>query len=386
LRTGRESLTRKLVRLGAIIPGRSRDMLCIGRARPSNTTCNATIAVDTSRIQHLEMKLIIPMAGRGTRVRPHSHVTPKPLLNVKGRSMVERIVDTFNRVLPRNLDEGVFVLGPDFGSEVREELSAICARHNMKAHFAVQEVAEGTAHAVYCAHDWLEGEGIIVFADTLFDMEPGVDLENADVVAWVKEVEDPSRFGVAVREGEAITAFVEKPKELISREALIGIYYVKDLAGIRTVIQGIIDDDLRGHGREFQLTDAFDRMLKAGLTFRTASVTEWLDCGTIPALMDTTRHILGKEKEEHEGDIRDSVIIDPVYIGEGSVIENSVVGPYVSVEAGARIVRSVVRDSIVFSEAAVSDAVLSGSLIGRSAVVSLGGRTINVGDHSEITG
>lgn len=332
------------------------------------------------------MKLIIPMAGRGTRVRPHSHVTPKPLLNVKGRSMVERIVDTFNKVLPRNLDEGVFVLGPDFGAEVREELTAICERHGMKAHFGVQEQAQGTAHAVYCAEEHLSGEGIIVFADTLFDMEPGVDLEEADVVAWVKEVEDPSRFGVAVRDGEKITAFVEKPKELISREALIGIYYVKDLAGIRDVIDKLIEDDVRGHGGEFQLTDAFDRMLKAGLTFKTASVTEWLDCGTIPALMDTTRHILGKEDVQHEGTTKDSIIVDPVFIGQGATIENSVVGPNVSIEAGARIRNSVVRDSIVFSKAVVSNAVLSDSLVGQHATVDLGGRRLNVGDHSEVIG
>jgi glucose-1-phosphate thymidylyltransferase len=299
--------------------------------------------------------------------------------------MVERIVDTFNKVLPRNLDEGVFVLGPDFGAGVRDELTAICERHGMKAHFAVQEVAEGTAHAVYCAKDWLDGEGIIVFADTLFDMEPGVNLDEADVVAWVKEVEDPSRFGVAVRDGANITAFVEKPKELISREALIGIYYVKDLAGIRDVIAGIIRDDLRGHGREFQLTDAFDRMLKAGLTIRTASVTEWLDCGTIPALMDTTRHILSKEDAIHDGSVMDSVIIDPVYIGKGAQISSSIIGPNVSVEAGARIDRSVLKDSIIFSDATVSGAVLSDSLIGQNAIVSLDGKSMNVGDHSEVS-
>lgn len=331
------------------------------------------------------MKIIIPMAGRGTRVRPHSHVTPKPLLHVKGKTMVERIVDTFNSVLPRNLEEGVFVLGPDFGADVREELSAICERHGMTAHFAVQEVAEGTAHAVYCAKDWLDGEGIIVFADTLFDMEPGVNLDDADVVAWVKEVDDPSRFGVAVRDGENITAFVEKPRELISREALIGIYYVRDLVGVRDVIAGIIEDDLRGHGREFQLTDAFDRMLKAGLTFRTASVTEWLDCGTIPALMETTAHILAKEDAVHDGDVKDSLIIDPVYIGEGARISNSIIGPNVSVEAGARIDRSVLKDSIVFSHASISGAVLTDSLVGQHATVSLDGKSMNVGDHSEVS-
>ena len=148
------------------------------------------------------MKLIVPMAGRGTRVRPHSHVTPKPLLSVKGRSIVERIVDTFARVLPEVPDEGVFVLGPDFGQEIRDQLTQICEARDMTANFAVQRQAEGTAHAVGCAGDHLEGDGIVVFADTLFEINEDVDLGDSDVVVWVKEVDDPSRFGVAVRDGE----------------------------------------------------------------------------------------------------------------------------------------------------------------------------------------
>lgn len=331
------------------------------------------------------MKLIIPMAGRGTRVRPHSHVTPKPLLHVKGRSMVERIVDTFNRVLPENLDEGVFVLGPDFGEDVFESLREICTRHGMSARFAVQETAEGTAHAVFAAETHLNGDGIVVFADTVFDMEPGVDLEGSDVVAWVKHVEDPSRFGVAVREGEKIVELVEKPSEPISTEALIGIYYVRDLGALRTAIAGLIDDDVRGKGGEYQLTDAFDRMLKQGDVFTTASVTEWLDCGTIPALKDTTRHILEKEQDElHQGDVENSILIDPVYIGPGARIVDSVVGPHVSIEAGATVKQCVLSRTIVFAEALVEGAVLDDSIVGQHARVTPSARVINVGDHSEI--
>lgn len=331
------------------------------------------------------MKLVIPMAGRGTRVRPHSHVTPKPLINVRGKSMVERIVDTFNRVLPTNLEEGVFVLGPDFSEGVYQDLRDICARHNMKASFGIQERAEGTAHAVYCAGDYLEGDGIVVFADTVFDMEPGVDLEDADVVAWVKHVDDPSRFGVAVREGDRIVEFVEKPTEPISNEALIGIYYVRDLANLRKLIKGLMEDDVRGHGGEFQLTDVFDRMIKSNAVFRTASVSEWLDCGTIAALMETTRHLLEKEMDEvRHGVVENSVVLDPVYIGPGARIVNSVVGPYVSVEDRAQISGSVVRDSIIFSDASVEGAILADSLVGRHAAVRPKAVQANIGDHSEI--
>lgn len=329
------------------------------------------------------MKLIIPMAGRGTRVRPHSHVTPKPLLNVRGKNMVERIVDTFIRVLPRPLDAAAFVLGPDFGEEVREQLRVVCQPRGIEAHFPIQHEALGTAHAVLAANDQLSGEGIVVFADTLFDMAGSVDLGEADVIAWVKHVEDPSRFGVAVREGDRIVEFVEKPQTLISNEALIGIYYVKELAILKEKIEGLIDDDVRGHGGEFQLTDAFDRMLKAGLTFTTASVTEWLDCGTIPALMETTKVYLDKEAAKPSpGAVEESIIHEPVYLGPGAKVKNSVVGPYVSVEAGAVVENAVVRDTIVFAQARVENIVLADSLVGQHAEVHAAPRIVNIGDHS----
>lgn len=330
------------------------------------------------------MKLIIPMAGRGTRVRPHSHVTPKPLLNVVGKNMVERIVDTFARVLPRPIDEAAFVLGPDFGAEVREMLTAVCEPRGITPHFPIQEEALGTAHAVYAAHEYMDGEGITVFADTLFDLEGTLDLGDADVIACVKHVEDPRRFGVAVREGERIVEFVEKPQEIISTEALIGIYYIKDLSILRREIKRLMDEDIRGHGGEYQLTDAFDAMLKEGLLFKTASVSEWLDCGTIPALKDTTRVYLDKEDDLYHGQVVDSIIHEPVYIGPGARIENAVVGPYVSVEAGATIKSAVVRDSILFADAHVEQAVLADTIVGQHATVHGDPQRLNIGDHSTV--
>jgi len=299
--------------------------------------------------------------------------------------MVERIVHMFMEVLPRPLDEGIFVLGPDFGSEVRESLTGICNRHDMKANFAIQDVAKGTAHAVSCAGDHLEGEGIVVFADTLFYMDPGVDLSGADVVAWIKHVEDPSRFGVAVREGDRIVSLVEKPQELISTEALIGIYYVRDLTKLRTAIDYLFDAGLTGVGGEYQLTDAFDRMLKEDAVFRTATVTAWLDCGTIEALFDTTMEILSRERLPiPEASVKESVVIEPVFIAEGAVVERSVIGPNVSIEKGTIITESVLRESIVFSNATVDNAHLEGSLIGSSAIVSGSPIAINIGDHSTV--
>lgn len=331
------------------------------------------------------MKLIVPMAGRGTRVRPHSHVTPKPLLTVKGRPIVGRIVDLFHRVLENPPDEGIFVLGPDFGQDIKDQLTEVCEKQGMDAHFTVQEEALGTAHAVGSAGHHLEGDGIVVFADTLFDMEPGVELEGSDVVAFTKEVDDPRRFGIAVRDGEEVTRLVEKPEDPVSNEALIGIYYVRDLDALQDEIEYLIDNDMRGKGDEYQLTDAFDRMLQDGKKFTTAGATAWMDCGTIPALLETTGQVLERESGDLlHGTIEDSVVRDPVYLGPGAEIRGSVVGPHVSVEAGATIEGSVVEESIVFQEAEVTEAVLSESVIGRSATVEGKSGTLNIGDHSNV--
>jgi glucose-1-phosphate thymidylyltransferase len=300
--------------------------------------------------------------------------------------MVERIIDTFMEVLPRPFDEGIFILGPDFGPEVREALTRICEGHGMKAHFTVQDVALGTAHAVSCAGDHLAGEGITVFADTLFYMDPGVNLSDADVVAWVKHVDDPSRFGVAVREGDRIVRLVEKPQTLISTEALIGIYFVRELERLRAAINYLFDNKLTGVGDEYQLTDAFDRMLKDDAVFRTTSVSAWLDCGTIEALYETTMEIVAREKPDvPAGAVSDSVVIQPAYIAPDARVEQSVVGPHVSIESGAVIRKSVVRDSIVFSDALVDDAHLEMSMVGSSAKVSGTPNVVNIGDHSSVS-
>lgn len=296
---------------------------------------------------------------------------------------MERIVDTFVRVLPSPPDEGVFVLGPDFGENVRDQLQAICKKRDMKAHFCVQSKPLGTAHAVYAAKEHLHGEGIVVFADTLFDMESKVNLKDADVVAWVKFVQDPSRFGVAVREGDRIVSFVEKPKTMISNEALIGIYYIKELGNLRKEIDLMIKEDRKGPTGEYYLTDAFDQMLKADLLFKTASVSEWLDCGTIKALMETTKIILSKEVSDMRlGEVHNSLIKNPVYIGPGARVSNAVIGPYVSIEEGAEVTGSIVRDSVIFANARVEDAILANSMIGQYAQVREMPRKINVGDHA----
>ncbi|SMO32935.1 sugar phosphate nucleotidyltransferase [Fodinibius sediminis] len=331
------------------------------------------------------MKLIIPMAGRGTRVRPHSHTVPKPLLPVAGKMIVERIVETFARTLDRDITEIVFILGPDFGQEIKDALKEMSTRHNAKASFRVQETAQGTAHAVYCAEQDLSGECIIVFADTIFDMEGTVSIEDADSVIWLKEVEDPSRFGVAVEEEGKITDFVEKPSEPISNLAIIGVYYFREAEKLKEEIEYLLENDIRGHGREFQLTDALDRLLKNDNVFKKATVDEWLDCGTLPAWLETSGIIVEKEFQEVDEDrFTDTKIIPPVYIGEDVELENCIIGPYASIAGGSMLKKCTVKNSLIQEEASLHDCKIENSTIGRYVELRDVDQEVHLGDHSKV--
>lgn len=331
------------------------------------------------------MKLIIPMAGRGTRVRPHSHTVPKPLLPVAGTMIIERIVETFARTLDRDIDEIVYVLGPDFGQEIKDQLAGMSERHNAKATFRVQYPALGTAHAVACANEDLEGKVIIAFADTIFDSDKKFDLDNADSVIWLKKVDDPSRFGVATYEGDKITGFVEKPKEFISDLAIIGVYYFKEGEELKKQINYIIDNDIKGPGGEYFLTDALDKMLKEGKVFKTATVDEWLDCGTLPAWLETTGLITEKEfKAADPNKFPGSKIIPPVFIAEGVKIENSTIGPKVSIEADTIIKNSMIENSIIRDHSTIEDVEIAGSTIGAFTSLKNVKGKVDVGDHSTL--
>ena len=331
------------------------------------------------------MKLIIPMAGRGTRVRPHSHTVPKPLLPVAGTMIIERLVETFIRTLDRKIDEVVYILGPDFGQDIKDQLSEMSDRHNAKATFRVQFPALGTAHAVACANDDLDGEVIVAFADTLFDSKEKFNIEGADSVIWLKRVEDPSRFGVAVHEGENITGFVEKPEEFISDLAIIGVYYFKDGQELKRQVNRVIDEDIKGPGGEYFLTEALDNMINQGKVFKIATVDEWLDCGTLPAWLETTGEIVAKENHSFDAsNYPGSTIIPPVFIADDVIIENSVIGPKVSIEAGSIIKNSKIENTIIRDHASLADVETSGSTIGaNTSIINVKGK-IDIGDHSSV--
>jgi glucose-1-phosphate thymidylyltransferase len=336
------------------------------------------------------MKLIIPMAGRGTRVRPHSHAVPKPLLPVAGTMIIERLVETFIRTMDRNIEEIVYILGPDFGNPIKEPLQEMSTRHGAKCTFRVQEVAFGTAHAVYCAQKDLEGEVIIAFADTLFDSKETFNVDGADSVIWLKKVEDPSRFGVAVYEGEQIKGFVEKPTEFISDLAIIGVYYFKDGAKLKAELQYVLDNDIKGPGGEYFLTEALDRMIQNGKLFKTATVDEWLDCGTLPAWLETTGIIIEKEAQNSSEQIeayakQGTTIIPPVYLAKNVILEGVTIGPNVSVEQGCVVKNTQISHSIVRDHATLQGCSLVGSTIGAHTQVSDVSGEVHLGDHSIIS-
>lgn len=323
------------------------------------------------------------MAGRGTRVRPHSHTTPKPLLPVAGTMIVERIVETFARTLDRTITEIVYILGPDFGQHIKDTLTEMSERHDAKATFRVQDKALGTAHAVSCAGDDLNGEVIIVFADTIFDSKESVSVEDADSVIWLKEVDDPSRFGVAVHDGDTITDFVEKPSEPISNLAIIGVYYFKKGEDLNKEIQYLLDNNVTGHGNEYQLTDALDRLLKNNKVFKKATVDEWLDCGTLPAWLDTTAEILEKEKHPYP-EFQNSTIHEPVFIGKNVTIKNSEIGPFTSIESNSVVDNSTVKNSIVQNNVTIKNSSLDHSTVGNFAEADGVSGEIHIGDHSVV--
>ena len=326
------------------------------------------------------------MAGRGTRLRPHSITTPKPLLPVAGPTLIERIVYTFVTSLDKKITEIAFVLG-HFGEEVEKQLIDTARRFGAKPVLYYQNEALGTAHAVNCAAPSLYGEVIIAFADTLFRMDGPVDLEGADSVIWLKKVDDPSRFGVAVLENNRITRFVEKPDEPVSNHAIIGVYYFREGERLQRELQHLMDHNIRGHKNEFDLTDAIDRLLQQKTVFRSANVSEWLDFGTIPAWLSSTESVLDRQYDEQDANEKtfpDTTIIPPCHIGNNVRISNSTIGPYASIGDNCTISGSEICNSIIRDHADIANATLKDSTVGQSSVVRSCSQKIHIGDFSVV--
>ena len=335
------------------------------------------------------MNIIVPMAGRGSRLRPHTLTVPKPLVPVGGKPIVHRLVEDIAAVCTEKIDEIAFVIGVDFGDDVEKELIAVAASLGAKGSIHYQEKPLGTAHAVLCAKEKLNGPVVVAFADTLFKANFKID-PNDDGILWVKQIEDPSAFGVIkMNEKGEIIDFVEKPKEFVSDLAMIGIYYFKDGARLRTELEYLIDNNII-KGGEYQLPDGLRRLTEAGYKFKPGEVIEWLDCGNKEVTVHTNQRVLEYDFEKNKmmvaesADIIDSVIIPPCFIGEGVVIENSVVGPHVSLGKGTRIMNSIITNANIQQNSEVTNAILKDSMIGSNANYVGSARDLSLGDFSTV--
>ncbi len=327
------------------------------------------------------MKVVIPLAGKGTRLRPHTHTVPKPLLKVAGKAVLDYVVDD---VLERlDVSELIFITG-----HLKEQVEAhVRERYSVPSVFVEQAVQNGTAGAIKLAEPYVDGPLLIIFVDTLFDADLAVIERERDVdgLIWAKEVEDYQRFGVIVTDDEGMmTRIVEKPSEPISRLANIGVYYVRDH---RLLFEGL-DVTLAGepYMGEYFLTDALQYMVDKGARIRVLEVEGWYDCGKPETVLATNRHLLEHGRARRPADAGDSRIVDPVRIEEGCELVGSAIGPNVTLESGARVVRSSLEDCIVSAGAVVEDCRLRGSLIGSQAVVRGVRGEVLLGDHSVVRG
>lgn len=328
------------------------------------------------------MKIIIPMAGMGKRMRPHTLTTPKPLIRFAGSSIVEHLIRQISGAVSEPIDEIAFIVG-HFGQEVEDSLAQAAKNIGAKASIYYQEEALGTAHAILCAAPSLQGPVVVAFADTLFYCSAKLNAEK-DSVIWTKHIDDPSAFGVVLTDADhRITGFVEKPKTPVSNLAIIGIYFFKDGGNLKNELQFLIDHNVR-KGNEYQLTDALQNMMEKGVRFYSEPVDEWLDCGNKEATVQTHARVLLHEGHfvDTAAKIKDSVIVPPCHIAAGADISGSVVGPCVTVDSHGTITRSVVSDSIIQTGASVEDTVLRHSMIGHEAHVRTGAHSLNLGDFS----
>lgn len=331
------------------------------------------------------MNIIIPMAGMGKRMRPHTLTTAKPLLHVAGKPIVQRLVEDILATSNEKVEEIAFIIGPSFGKEVENHLVQVAETLGAKGVICYQHEALGTAHAILCASEQLKGNVFIAFADTLFDAKFSIDTSK-DAIVWTQKVEDPTAFGVVkLNANNEIEAFVEKPKEFVSDLAIIGVYYFRDGEGLKKELQRLIDNKIMLKG-EYQITDAMDHMLQNGVKFYTDQVQEWLDCGNKDATVYTNQRILEiKKNEKMVSDtvtLENSTVIAPCFIADGVVIRNSVVGPHVSLGKGVVVEDSRIVNSIIGEKTIVKNANLSNSMLGKEVNYSEKPREMSLGDFS----
>ena len=338
------------------------------------------------------MKIIVPMAGRGSRLRPHSLTVPKPLIPVAGQPIVHRLVKDIAKVLKQPIEEIAFVLGDPafFGNDVVESLTALAESLGAKASIYRQDQPLGTGHAIMSAKPSLSGPAVIAYADTLiraeFDLDP-----TADSVIWTKRVANPEAYGVVkLDSNENIVELVEKPETFISDQAVIGIYYFKDVAVLKEKLQEVLDENIM-NGGEYQINDGIKRMMADGRVFKTGTVDEWMDCGNKAVTLDTNARMLGFLKADNEEQLIDdsvvlenSKVIEPCYIGKGTVLKNTTVGPHVSIGRDCVIENSTVKNSLIQNQTTIKNANLDEAMIGNHVKYNGEFTKISIGDYTQM--
>ncbi|MCW5875279.1 MAG: hypothetical protein KIS85_00220 [Anaerolineales bacterium] len=331
------------------------------------------------------LKIIIPMAGFGSRLRPHTWSRPKPLLSAAGDTVLGHVLKLLGSAPNVQQADFVFILGY-LGDQVQRYMQA--EHPEVKAHYVEQKELLGQSHALAQAREHLHGPTIVIFVDTVIETDfSGLAQEKADAVLWVKPVEDPRRFGVAALNEEGlVSGLIEKPDDMSNNLAIVGIYYFKRGEDLLAAIDEQMQKGVKTKN-EYFLADAIDIMLKKGLRMRTEVVDEWLDAGLPETVLETNRRLLEKGRENTPDAGRSGVTLHaPVYIHPEATVENSTLGPYVSVGRGCVVRNSRIEDAILESGATVEDSHLHGSLLGeRSQVRGVKGR-VNVGDDSQVQG
>ena len=332
------------------------------------------------------MKIIVPMAGVGSRLRPHTLTIPKPLTLIAGKPIVQRLVEDIAKVLNQKIDEIAFVIGPTFPANTDKKLLDIAKNLGAKGVVTIQKEALGTAHAIQCAKESLNGPCVVAFADTLFKADFTLD-SKADGAIWVKKVDNPSAYGVVKTKDGIITDFVEKPQKFVSDLAIIGIYYFKNGEVLRDEIQYLLDNNITEKG-EFQLTNALENMKQKGMKFVPGQVDEWMDCGNKEITVETNSRLLQFSHEEGENMVSDNVvlenseIIQPCYIGDNLKLINTIIGPNVSLGTNCVVENSKIKDSLIQTNTNIKNAKLANSMIGNNVVYNGDFTSISIGDYS----
>jgi glucose-1-phosphate thymidylyltransferase len=337
------------------------------------------------------MKIIVPMAGRGSRLRPHSLTVPKPLIPVAGQPIVHRLVADIARILNEPIEEVAFILGDPafFGPDVAQELIQLAEGLGAKGRIYRQLEPKGTGHAIMCAEPSLSGPAVVAYADTLIRATFALDKE-ADSVIWTKKVDHPEAYGVVKRNHEGhITELVEKPEQFVSDEAVIGIYYFKDIGQLKEELQKVMDQGIMHQG-EYQINDGIKALMAQGKIFKSSTVDQWMDCGNKEITLKTNTQMLGFLQEDGaplrapDIELSNAEIIEPCFLASGAVIKDATVGPFVSVGPRTVIENSTISHSIVQGDSHISNAHLSEAMIGNHVVFDGSFTRISLGDYSRL--